>query len=74
MLSNITEAKSRGADIIGVGDEEIDGFEYFIEIAEDENSEILEVIPFQLLAYRTSIAKGNHPDRPRNLAKSVTVK
>lgn len=74
MLSNITEAKSRGADIVGVGDEEIDGFEYFIRIPEDQNSEILEIIPFQLLAYKTSVAKGNSPDRPRNLAKSVTVK
>jgi glucosamine--fructose-6-phosphate aminotransferase (isomerizing) len=74
MLSNITEAKSRGADIIGVGENEIDGFEYFIEIPEDENSEILEVVPFQLLAYKTSVARGNQPDRPRNLAKSVTVK
>lgn len=74
MLSNITEAKSRGADIIGVGNEEIDGFEYFIEIPEDQNSEILEAVPSQLLAYKTSIKKGNQPDRPRNLAKSVTVK
>jgi len=37
MLSNITEAKkSRGADVIGVGEKEIDGFEYFIEIPEDQ--------------------------------------
>lgn len=74
MLSNITEAKSRGADIIGVGDQEVDGFEYFINILEDQNSEILEVVPFQLLAYKTSVERGNQPDRPRNLAKSVTVK
>lgn len=74
MLSNITEAKSRGADVIGVGENKIDGFEYFIEIPEDQNSEILEVVPFQLLAYKTSVARGNQPDRPRNLAKSVTVK
>jgi glucosamine--fructose-6-phosphate aminotransferase (isomerizing) len=74
MLSNITEAKSRGADVIGVGENEIDGFEYFVEIPEDPNSEILEVVPFQLLAYKTSVARGNQPDRPRNLAKSVTVK
>lgn len=74
MLTNITEAKSRGADVIGVGEEEISGFEYFVEIPGDENSEILEVVPFQVLAYRTSVKKGNQPDRPRNLAKSVTVK
>lgn len=74
MLTNITEAKSRGADVIGVGENKIDGFEYFIEIPEDQNSDILEVVPFQLLAYKTSVSRGNQPDRPRNLAKSVTVK
>ena len=36
-------------------------------------SPILSVIPLQLLAYYTSIARGNNPDKPRNLAKSVTV-
>ncbi|MFB6145717.1 MAG: glutamine--fructose-6-phosphate transaminase (isomerizing) [Candidatus Nanohaloarchaea archaeon] len=74
MLSNIAEAKSRGADIIGIGSEKIDGFKHFIEIPEDENSDILEVVPFQMIAYMTSVKKGNNPDKPRNLAKSVTVK
>ncbi len=73
-LSNTLEAQSRGADIIGVGEEEIDSFEHFIEIPEDENREILEIIPFQMISYLTSIKKGNNPDKPRNLAKSVTVK
>ncbi len=36
-------------------------------------SPILSVIPLQLLAYYTSVARGNNPDKPRNLAKSVTV-
>ena len=73
-LSNAIEAGSRGADLIGVGLEKKDNFEHFIEVPEDENSEILEIIPFQLLAYRTSVLKGNDPDKPRNLAKSITVK
>jgi len=73
VMSNMIEAKSRGADIIGVGSEAED-LDYFIEIPEDDNSEILEVVPFQMIAYRTSVMKGNNPDRPRNLAKSVTVK
>ena len=73
-LSNAIEAGSRGADLIGVGTEKRDNFEYFLEVPEDENSEILEIIPFQLLAYRTSVLKGNDPDKPRNLAKSITVK
>ncbi|MFB6190674.1 MAG: glutamine--fructose-6-phosphate transaminase (isomerizing) [Candidatus Nanohaloarchaea archaeon] len=75
ILTNTVEAKGRGADIIGVGTEEPpEGFEHFIEIPEDENSEILEIIPFQLLAYLTSVEVGNNPDKPRNLAKSITVK
>lgn len=73
-VSNTLEAQSRGADIIGVGNEKIDDFEFFIEVPEDENREILEIIPFQMIAYLTSIKKGNNPDKPRNLAKSVTVK
>jgi glucosamine--fructose-6-phosphate aminotransferase (isomerizing) len=74
IVSNTLEAQSRGADIIGVGTEKVENFEYFIEVPEDENRELLEVIPFQMLAYRTSVKKGNDPDKPRNLAKSVTVK
>ncbi|MFB6100706.1 MAG: glutamine--fructose-6-phosphate transaminase (isomerizing) [Candidatus Nanohalobium sp.] len=73
-MSNTLEAQSRGAEIIGVGTEEVESFEHFIEIPEDENSEILEIVPFQMIAYLTSIKKGNNPDKPRNLAKSVTVK
>ncbi len=38
-----------------------------------EYSPILSVIPLQMLAYYTSVARGNNPDKPRNLAKSVTV-
>ncbi|MFQ3275617.1 MAG: glucosamine--fructose-6-phosphate aminotransferase (isomerizing) [Candidatus Nanohaloarchaea archaeon] len=74
MMSNIAEAKSRGADIIASGEEKVDGFKQFIEVPEADNSDILQVIPFQMLAYKTSLKKGNNPDKPRNLAKSVTVK
>lgn len=74
ILSNAVEARSRGADLIGVGSEEIDSLKHFIEVPEDENSEILEIVPLQLLAYKTSVKLGHDPDKPRNLAKSVTVK
>ncbi|MFB6193286.1 MAG: glutamine--fructose-6-phosphate transaminase (isomerizing) [Candidatus Nanohaloarchaea archaeon] len=74
IFSNAKEAESRGADIIGVGRENHGNFKYFLRIPEDENSEILEVALFQLLAYRTAVKKGHNPDKPRNLAKSVTVK
>lgn len=72
--SNMMEAHSRGADIISVGSEEIEESRFHIQIPEDENPEILEIVPFQMAAYLTSVEKGNNPDKPRNLAKSVTVK
>ena len=74
IISNTLEAQSRGADIIAVGQEQMPEFKHQIQIPTDDNSEILETIPFQLIAYRTSVKKGNNPDKPRNLAKSVTVK
>jgi len=73
-LSNAVEASSRGAELIGVGTENHEAFDHFIESPEDENREILEIIPFQFLAYETALKRGNDPDKPRNLAKSVTVK
>jgi len=72
--SNMMEAHSRGADIISVGTDEIDESKFHIGVPEDENPEILEIVPFQLAAYLTAVKKGNNPDKPRNLAKSVTVK
>ncbi|MFB6190997.1 MAG: glutamine--fructose-6-phosphate transaminase (isomerizing) [Candidatus Nanohaloarchaea archaeon] len=74
ILTNTAEAQGRGADIISVGTDDPLGSEFFIEVPEDENRELLEVIPFQLIAYLTAVEKGNNPDKPRNLAKSITVK
>jgi len=64
IISNTIEAKSRGATIIGAAENNKEFFDYHIKIPKDENSEILEVIPFQLLAYETAMKKGNNPDRP----------
>ena len=72
--SNMMEAHSRGADVVSVGTEEIEESEFHVQVPEDENSEILEIVPFQMAAYLTAVKKGNNPDKPRNLAKSVTVK
>lgn len=80
-ISNIVEVKSRGAKIIlvctdacarglkeGVAD-------YVVEIPHSDEllMPITAVVPLQLIAYYTAINKGNDPDKPRNLAKSVTV-
>ncbi|MEG1099147.1 MAG: SIS domain-containing protein, partial [Cetobacterium sp.] len=78
-ISNIKELKARGAYIISVGrenDHELKSVsDNFIGIQdiEDVFSGVLSIIPLQLLSYYTSISKGIDVDKPRNLAKSVTV-
>lgn len=79
VISNVQEVKARGALLIGIireGHEEMKKiFDYTIEIPNvpDEWMPILSVIPLQLLAYHTAILRGSDVDKPRNLAKSVTV-
>ncbi|UOQ43916.1 glutamine--fructose-6-phosphate transaminase (isomerizing) [Halobacillus salinarum] len=79
MLGNIKEVKARGAQVLGIaveGDMKI--WDYvdetcFIPAAFSILTPLLTVIPLQLIAYYTSLALGNDVDKPRNLAKSVTV-
>ena len=78
-VSNIKEVKARGAYIITVGFDDEESLknvsDNFIGIPEcnDMFSGFLSIVPLQLLAYYTSDAKGIDVDKPRNLAKSVTV-
>ena len=71
--------KARGANIIGLGyhGEELDKsvFDYEIRIPQisDIVAPVLAVVALQLLAYYTAKEKGCDIDKPRNLAKSVTV-
>jgi glucosamine--fructose-6-phosphate aminotransferase (isomerizing) len=75
MLSSATELKSRGGRIIGVSSRDDAVFDDFIAIQDVKTANaIVEAVPAQLLAYYAALARGNDPDRPRNLAKSVTVK
>ena len=75
LLANGAELKARGALIIGVSAEPNELFDYFIRVKECEMSApFLQIIPMQLLAYNLALLKGLDPDKPRNLAKSVTVK
>lgn len=80
MLSNIMEMKARGASTIGIieeGDGEVKQYlEDWIEIPRNIPeilSPIPYVVPLQLFAYYMALEKGLDPDKPRNLAKSVTV-
>lgn len=80
IIGNIMEMKARGARIISLiqeGDEEVRNLSD--DVVEIPGSlpplatPIVYVVPLQLLAYYLSVGKGNDPDYPRNLAKSVTV-
>ena len=79
MISNLQEVKARKGKVIAViseGDKEIqDLADEIITIPQTSEllSPIISVIPLQLLAYYTAIERGCDVDKPRNLAKSVTV-
>lgn len=75
-LANAMEAKSRGGYIIAVSDEENEIYDFWVKIPKVSESlyPVVSVVPLQLLAYHMAVNRGYDPDRPRNLAKSVTVK
>lgn len=75
IISNAMELKSRGGMIIGISPTNQSVFDEWIKVPDvGITSSIIEVIPAQLLAYFLALRRGNDPDKPRNLAKSVTVK
>ncbi len=75
ILSGAQELKARGAYIIGVSPEPSGAFDYHIRVGDaGDASPIVNAVPAQLLAYNLSLKRGTDPDKPRNLAKSVTVK
>lgn len=79
MISNIKEVKARDAYVIGIAkasDREVGKtVDVVLHVPDSDNFvvPILAVIPLQLLAYYAAVLKGNDVDKPRNLAKSVTV-
>ena len=79
IVSNIQEIKARKGKVIAVvteGDEIIPGLAddiFYVPIADEIIAPMLSTIPMQLLSYYVGIAKGVDVDKPRNLAKSVTV-
>ena len=75
MESNTTELRARGAYVIGIAPENSMLFDEWIKVPNlGLASPIASLIPIQLLAYHLALLRGNDPDKPRNLAKSVTVK
>jgi glucosamine--fructose-6-phosphate aminotransferase (isomerizing) len=75
ILSNAIEIKSRGGLIIGISPENSPVFDYWLEVKDlSFGSYLAQSVPAQLLAYYIAANKNLDPDKPRNLAKSVTVK
>ena len=78
-LSNMVEVKSRGAYLMGLtcygnySIEDTADFSVYVPKTEKYFATSLAIIPLQLLGYYVSVAKGLDVDKPRNLAKSVTV-
>ena len=74
-LSAAYEVKARGAHIIGISSKHNKIYDDFIEVADCANATIIpNVVVAQLLGYYLAVVKAYDPDKPRNLAKSVTVK
>lgn len=79
MLSNIEEVKTRGARVVGIAKKNQNAIQskadevIFIPDCADEITPLLTVVPLQLFAYYVAKRRGTNVDRPKNLAKSVTV-
>ncbi len=73
IISNAVEIKTRGGIIIGISPYENSVFDYHIQLPE-RYVHLFMIISLQLIALRTAIALKRNPDKPRNLAKSITVK
>lgn len=75
VINSIDEVKARGAEVIGVSPTNYDNFDFWLPVPETGKTQaIMNIIPLQLLAYYVALELGNDIDKPRNIAKSVTVK
>ena len=80
IMSNLQEVKARGADILGIGakgdkdliDESDNVFLINPEV-DDILAPLVYIVPLQLLSYHVSVIRKLDPDKPKNLAKCVTV-
>lgn len=75
VLNAVNEVRARGAEVIGISPDNYEGFMYHLVVPDcGEVSAIMNVVPLQLLAYYMTVELGHNVDKPRNIAKSVTVK
>ena len=75
VLNAIHEVRARGASVFGIAPQTDENFDEFLAVPDTkETSAILNIIPLQLLAYYMAVELDHNVDKPRNIAKSVTVK
>jgi glutamine---fructose-6-phosphate transaminase (isomerizing) len=75
IMSGAEEIKARGGYIIGISPRPSDVWDEHIPVADvGEAASLVNAVPPQILAYELAVRRGLDPDKPRNLAKSVTVK
>ena len=79
-MSNLEEVKSRGANVLAIGSDSDESLKAKADAVIAINSQVKEIIaplvyivPLQLIAYYITLEKGHDPDKPKNLAKCVTV-
>jgi glucosamine--fructose-6-phosphate aminotransferase (isomerizing) len=79
VLSNIEEVRARGGRVIAVATEGDTGIQrlaehvFYVPDTLEPLQPLVNIIPLQLLAYHAAVLRGCNVDKPRNLAKSVTV-
>lgn len=75
VITAINEVRLRGAEVIAIAHQKEENFDYFIPTEDTgETDAVGNIIPLQLFAYYLAVKLGNNIDKPRNIAKSVTVK
>ena len=74
LMNAVNEVQARGADVLGIGPEANESFRYFLPVPDTgETSALMNIIALQLLAYYVALQLKHNIDKPRNIAKSVTV-
>jgi glucosamine--fructose-6-phosphate aminotransferase (isomerizing) len=79
LLANIEEARARGGHVIAIGTDDDETLQHladsviYVPRTHPLLQPLLDALPLQLLAHRIARLRGLDPDRPRNLAKTVTV-
>ncbi|MDY6916388.1 MAG: glutamine--fructose-6-phosphate transaminase (isomerizing) [Chloroflexota bacterium] len=76
VMGNVAEVRARGGLVIGVSDDNNDTFDRWLQVPRTGPLlyPLAAVMPLHLLAYHVAVGRGKDPDRPRHLAKSVTVR